>query len=481
MNKRSRYRWLAALPLLLAIVTVSTSFHRPKPVSPNIVLFYMDDLGYGDVSCNGALGYSTPNIDQLAAEGTRFTNYLAAQAVCTASRASLLTGCYPNRLGLSGAIGPNAKVGINASEETLAELLRQRGYRTGIFGKWHLGHLEPFLPLQHGFDEFVGIPYSHDMWPQHPNQANAQYPPLPLIEGNRTVRTLQKAGEQNELTTLFTQRAVSFIRANKKNPFFLYVPHPLPHVPLGVSPRFAGKSGQGLFADVMLELDWSVGEIMKTLREQGLDRNTLVIFTSDNGPWLNYGEHAGSPGGFREGKATTYEGGHRVPCLMRWPASIPAGRVCNKLITSMDLLPTIADLCGAPLPKQRIDGVNAAALLRGDHTADPRTQFYYYYRRNNLEAVRQGQWKLVLPHPGRSYVGIGMGKDGQPKPAPENHPEPLGLYNLSHDPGERYDLQQDYPDKVTELQRLAEAARSDLGDDLQQRQGAGIRPTGQVD
>ena len=460
---------------------------KPAPQRPNIVLFFIDDLGYGDLSCYGALGYMTPNLDRLAGEGTRFTNFLATQAVCTASRAALLTGCYPNRLSLSGAIGPNATTGLNPDEETLAELLRARGYRTGIFGKWHLGHHQPFLPLQQGFDEYFGLPYSHDMWPLHPNQnqARASYPSLPLIEGNQPVRVIQTMADQDQLTTLLTERAVAFIQKQKKEadakrPFFLYVPHPMPHVPLGVSARFRGRSGAGLFGDVMMELDWSVGQIMQELKRAGLDANTLVIFTSDNGPWLNYGDHAGSSGGLREGKGTTYEGGHRVPCLMRWPGVVPAGRVCNKLLTTLDILPTVVRLCGARPPKRPIDGIEWTALLKGDDSLVPRNEFLYYYRRNSLEAVRRGNWKLVFAHPGRTNEGLALGLGGKPGAGIESHAIPAGLYNLAHDPGERYDRREQYPDQVAELEKLAAAAREDLGDDLQNKVGRNVRPSGQV-
>lgn len=448
---------------------------------PNVVLFFIDDLGYGDLSCNGAAGYTTPNLDRMAAEGTRFTSFLAAQAVCSASRAALMTGCYPNRLGIAGAFGPGSPVGLNPEEETIAELLKEKGYATGIFGKWHLGSQQAFLPLQQGFDEYYGVPYSHDMWPLHPNQAKANYPPLHLIEGNTPGKEVKTLEDASELTPSITERAVGFIRKHKKDPFFLYVPHPLPHVPLAASSRFRGKSSAGLLGDVMMELDWSVGQILQELKQQGLDKNTLVIFTSDNGPWLNYGEHAGSAGGFREGKGTSFEGGHRVPCIVRWPGVVPAGRVCNKLLTTMEILPTVAKLCGARLPKKAIDGVDMMALLKGDETVTPRDHFYYYYRQNSLEAVRKGDWKLVFPHPGRTYEGFLPGKGGQPGPTTETHEFPAALYDLRRDPGERYDVREQNPAIVAALEKLGEEARADLGDDLQKREGKNVRPAGRVE
>ncbi|MEZ0484205.1 sulfatase family protein [Fibrella aquatica] len=452
-----------------------------KPVAgrPNIVLFFIDDLGYGDLSCTGAMGYETPNLDKMAAEGSRFTNFLAAQAVCSASRAALMTGCYPNRIGIAGALGPSSLVGLNPDEETLPELLKEQGYATGIFGKWHLGSKEAFLPLQHGFDTFYGVPYSHDMWPLHPDQARAKYPPLFLIDGNKSAKEVKTLADASELTPTFTERAVSFIRDHKRAPFFLYIPHPLPHVPLAASTRFRGKSQRGLFGDVMMELDWSVGQIMQELKKQGIDKNTLVIFISDNGPWLNYGDHAGSTGGLREGKGTTFEGGHRVPCLVRWPGVVPAGRVSNKLLSAMDILPTVVKLAGARLPKRRIDGVNWLDLLTGNDSVTPRTDFLYYYRKNSLEAVRKGDWKLVFAHPGRTYEGFLPGMGGAPGEHSENHEFPMALYNLQRDPGERYDVLNQHPTIVLELEKLADEARTDLGDDLRHQSGKNNRPPGQ--
>lgn len=258
----------------------------------------------------------------------------------------------------------------------------------------------------------------------------------------------------------------------------MYVPLPLPHVPLAVSARFKGKSERGIYGDVLMELDWSVGEILAELKKQGLDKNTIVLFTSDNGPWLNYGDHAGSSGGFREGKGTSFEGGQRVPLIVRWPGMVPAGRVSNKLLTTMDILPTIAKLCGARLPKKKIDGVEWMALLKGDDSQVPRDEFLYYYRKNNLEAVRKGNWKLVFPHPGRSYEGNLPGKDGMPGFVLENREFPFALYNLERDPGEKYDVSQQYPEMVATLNKLAEATRDDLGDDLQKRTGRNNRPAG---
>lgn len=473
------------LYLLLVTATIYLAPTTPKR-PPNVVLIFMDDMGYGDLSCNGALGYTTPHLDRMAMEGTRFTNFLTTQAVCSASRAALLTGCYPNRLSISGALMPWATNGLNPEEETIAELLKERGYATGIFGKWHLGHHQEFLPLQQGFDEYLGLPYSNDMWPVdyagNPATTGVQvrYPPLPLIEGNTKIGEIRTLADQDKLTGMLTERAVSFIKKNKNRPFFLYFPHPMPHVPIGASEKFRGKTGEGLYADMMQEIDWSVGQVLQTLKQTGLDQNTLVIFTSDNGPWLTFGNHAGSSGAFREGKGTTYEGGHRVPCLIRWPGTVPAGRVCNKLLTTLDILPTVISLCGARLPKRTIDGINWTDVLKGDDKQNPREVFYYYYRTNSLEAVRQGNFKLVFAHPGRRDEGFVPGKDGFRGENTENYPTPAGLYDLRHDPGERYDVTNNYPNKVAELQALAEKARDDMGDDIQKRIGRNVRPGGVV-
>lgn len=471
-------------PFLCILIAALVMAARPKTKvvkSPNIVVFFIDDMGYGDLSVNGAMGYTTPNLDKMAAEGTRFTNFMAAQAVCTASRVGLLTGCYPNRLGLSGALGPESKVGLNPSEETIAEVVKKKGYKTGIFGKWHLGSKQAFLPLQQGFDEFYGIPYSHDMWPLHPWQERAHYPDLYWIEGNNQGKQIKDLDDVSTLTPTITAKAVDFIKRNKKNPFFLYIPSPLPHVPLAASAKFKGKSENGIFGDVIMELDWAVGEVMAELKKQGLDDNTLVIFTSDNGPWLNYGTHAGSSGGFREGKGVSFEGGQREPCIMRWPGVVPAGRVSNKLLSTIDILPTIAQLIDAPLPEKKIDGIGFAELLKGDDSKTPRETFLYYYRRNSLEAVRKHDWKLVFAHPGRTYEGQLPGRNGKPGPAPEDHQFPQALYDLSHDPGERYDVQELHPEIVAELKKIADAAREDLGDDIEKVKGKNVREVGRVE
>jgi arylsulfatase A-like enzyme len=459
----------------LAALTSGCAENAVKPVS--FVVIYLDDMGYGDLTLTGATGYKTPNLDKMAREGVFFSHFYSPQAVCSASRIGLLTGCYPNRVGFRGALDHSAKYGINPEEETIAEVLKKRNYATAAYGKWHLGHVPEFLPLRHGFDEYFGIPYSNDMWPFHPTGKN-YYPPLPLIEGEEVVATNP---DQSQFTTQFTDRTVDFIRKNKDNPFFVYLAHPMPHVPLFVSDKFAGKSEQGLYGDVMMELDWSVGQVLSVIDELGLEENTLVIFTSDNGPWLNYGNHAGSSGGLREGKGTTFEGGQRVPCLMRWKGTLPGGVVMNNLASGIDVLPTLADIAGADLPERKIDGVSLRPLLMGETDAHPRETFLYYYRNNNLEAIRHGNWKLVFPHPGRTYAGFEPGADGMPGKAMESFEHQGGLFDLRRDPGEQYNVMEFYPEIAEQLNALANEAREDLGDDLTGMPGKNRRKPGYID
>lgn len=449
---------------------------REQSQTPNVILVYMDDMGFGDLGRTGAKGYATPYLDEMASNGLFCSDYVSPQAVCTASRAGLLTGCYPNRIGFSGAIDHTAKVGMPAGEETIAELLKEKGYATAMYGKWHLGFQKQFLPLQHGFDEFFGIPYSNDMWPNHPVNKN-YYPPLPLYEGNLII---EQNPDQSLFTTRFTERTLEFISRNKKNPFFIYLAHPMPHVPLFVSEKFAGKSERGLFGDVIMELDWSIGQIRERLREEGLEENTVLLVTSDNGPWLTYGDHAGSTGGFREGKGTTFEGGHRVPFIVEWPKTIPAGKVYNKLMAGIDILPTIAEICETKLPEKYIDGVSFAKVWKGDIALSPREEFYYYYRKNSLEAVRYKDWKLVFPHPGRTYEGLVLGKDGKPGQNIENYKHMGGMYNLSQDSGERYNVLFSSDVVYEKLLETAEKARRDLGDDLNKIEPTNTRPIGRI-
>lgn len=442
----------------------------------NFVIINLDDVGYGDFSCNGAYGYQTPNVDRMAAEGMRFTHFLVGQPVSGASRAGLLTGCYPNRVGFHGAPGPGSPFGIHPDEMTMGELVKQKGYNTAIYGKWHLGDAKQFLPLQNGFDEYYGLPYSNDMWPFHPQQGeSANYPDLPTIENNNVTGYNT---DQTQLTTDYTTRAVSFIKKNKNKPFLVYLAHSMPHVPLFVSDKFKGKSEQGLYGDVMMEIDWSVGEILKTLRELGLEENTLVVLTSDNGPWINYGNHAGSAAGLREGKGTTFEGGNRVPCFMYWKGTIEAGTTCNKLASNIDLFPTVAELSQSPLPRKKIDGVSLTPLIKGEKDANPRKSFVYYYGVNDLEAVTDGTFKLVLPHKHRTYEPFEPGNNGAPGTTGVGEVRKSQLYDLRRDPGERYDLISQYPKEAAKLLEIANKARHELGDNLTRNKGTERRLPG---
>ena len=450
---------------------------------PNVVLVFIDDLGYGDVGAYGASGFTTPNLDRLANEGKRFTDFYASQAVCSASRASLLTGCYAERVSIRGALGPFAEVGLSVEEETIADLLKGRGYATGMVGKWHLGHHAEYLPLQHGFDEYFGVPYSNDMWPVDfdgdpvTEGHKLTYPPLPLIDGYETSETIDDLEGQATLTTRYTERAVDFITRHQSDPFFLYLAHSMPHVPLGVSDKFRGHSAQGLFGDVIEEIDWSVGQVMASLDDLGLAENTIFIFTSDNGPWLNYGDHAGSTGGLREGKGTAFEGGPRVPAIVRWPGRIDPGTVSSEMASTLDILPTIAAITGASLPEKPIDGLNILPILVDEEASSPRTQFFFYYTAE-LRGVREGKWKRVYEHRTRSYTGVVPGRDGHP--GPYAFPTvPAALYDLENDVGETNDVSSEFPEVVARLDALAELARESLGDELTDREGSEVRPAGQ--
>ena len=461
--------------------------HAGAAAPPNVVLIFCDDLGYADLSCYGSERCSTPNLDRLAAQGVRFTDFYVPQAVCSASRAALLTGCYPNRVGIQGALGPRSKAGLHTNEVTIADLLKSRGYATAMFGKWHLGDQREFLPTRQGFDEYFGLPYSNDMWPLHPEYVNLPpedarrkrgYPDLPLIEGEKVVIPKVTSTEQNQLTTWYTEHAVDFIARNKAHPFFLYLAHNMPHVPLHVSAKYRDKSGRGLYADVIAEIDWSVGQVMETLEKNGLSEKTLVLFISDNGPWLLYGNHAGSAGVLREGKATEFDGGVRVPFIARWPGKIPAGSVCREPAMTIDVLPTLAALAGAKVPGDRvIDGKNIWPLISSQAGARSPQEAYFFYWGNHLQAVRSGPWKLHLPH---NYpVPTPQGKDGRPGKYLQ-HETGLALFNLERDPREIADVAAEHPEVVTRLEKLAEQCRADLGDSARKLGGKNVRKAGQV-
>ena len=484
----------AALLATLLASGISNPCRAQTPQRPNIVLLFNDDQGYGDVGCFGAQNFKTPNLDKLAADGTRFTSFYVAQPVCTASRASLMTGSYSNRVSLFGALNHESNVGIAASEWLLPEMLKATGYATAIYGKWHLGHRDQFLPTRNGFDDFLGLPYSNDNGPLHP--VVKTIPSLPLIENEKTV---ELDPDQSQFTRRFTDRAIRFIETNKDRPFFLYMPHVMPHVPIFASEKFKGKSGAGPYGDVIEELDSGIGEVLATLEKHGLAQKTLVIFCTDNGPFLSYGNHAGSAGPLREGKLTTFEGGVRVPCMMRWPGHIPAGRTSGDLLSTLDFLPTFAKLVGGKLSDNKIDGEDRWPLITGQPGAKPRENFYYYAG-DELQAVRSGPWKLHLPHEYLTPVQP-PGKNGKPANFDNLKPESMSvsglrgiasrhgyvvkkieqtLYNLDDDLGETQDVSAQHPEVVNRLLKLAEAARTDLGDSLTKRQGSSVRPCGSL-
>ncbi len=422
-------------PVLMCCLAVVLAFAGAtlcaEERQPNFVIFYVDDMGYGDVGVYGSTQIATPHLDRMAAEGVRFTEYYAPSPICSPSRAGLLTGRYPARYGMAqGVFFPDAETGLPEDEVTLADVLKAAGYRTALFGKWHLGHLPRYLPLQRGFDTFNGIPFSNDM------AVNARY------EGNEIV---DFNPDQRYFTRQFTEAATAYIEEYRDEPFFVLVTHPMPHIPLYASPEFEGRSAAGVYGDVIEEIDWSVGQLRAKLAELGLADNTFVFFTSDNGPWLDYAAHGGSAGALREGKFTTFEGGMRVPAIAAWPGRIEPGRVQDGVLTALDFLPTLAALAGAELPADRIlDGAEMRTLILKGGPAPQRTIAYFGFA--GLEAIRVGDWKLKLPGKGRNKQLIELDWPG----AFPDHG--LMLFNLADDPGERNNLAQSHPEKVAELE-----------------------------
>lgn len=419
------------ISFLLVFLVAFTSFaNAKKRMSPNVIIIYTDDLGYGDLGCYGNPTIKTPNLDRMASEGLKFTQFNIAANVCTPSRAALLTGCYPKRVGLhKGVLRGNSTTGLNTEETTIAEILKDQGYATACFGKWHLGHQEQFLPNNHGFDTFWGLPFSNDMSKKEQAlQGNKNYPySLPIISQSDTI---ELDPDQTTLTKKLTDKTVDFINTYKKKPFFIYLTHPMPHVPLYASSKFQNKSKRGEFGDAVEELDWSVGEIMTALKANKLAKNTLVIFSSDNGPWKIFKTKGGSSGPLRGAKGTTWEGGHRVPLIARWPNKIEGSKVCTEFVSNMDVLPTIAHLAGAQLPDAKIDGRNISdVLFNPEHTLEQKP-FYYYSKRGEIEGVRLGAMKLIC-----------VKGDYQ-------------LYNVEQDISEAYNLAKKQPNDVVRLKSL---------------------------
>ena len=409
---------------LKAVAGGAVAAAHAQSSQPNVILIYADDLGYGDLGCYGS-GIATPNLDRMAAEGARFLNFYSASPVCSPSRAALLTGRYPPRVNVPRVLGPGDDGGLAGSETTMAQMLKAAGYRTMCIGKWHLGSRPDYMPTSRGFDEYYGIPFSNDMWPR------------PLMHN---LEVIEQPAMLETLTARYTDQAVSFIKSAKGGPFFLYMPHTFPHVPLAASPRFQGKSGMGLYADVVEELDWSVGQVLAALADNGLDNNTLVIFSSDNGPWWQ-----GSQGKLRGRKGETYEGGMREPFLARFPGMIPAGTVSSGVASTMDLMPMLARLCSAPLPANPLDGVDIWPLLSGQQDQLDRDVFLYFDD-VFLQCARLGRWKLhVSRYNTRAWSPAPSGgKVNLPLPKPE-------LYDLEKDPQESYDCAALHPDVVADI------------------------------
>lgn len=458
--------------LLFVLLSLFLSTHAADK-KPNFIIIFVDDLGYNDVGAYGSKLHRTPNIDRMAQEGMQFSNFYVTSGVCTPSRSSLMTGCYPKRINLHESekgqwvLFPGNQRGINKDEITIAEILSEQGYATGIVGKWHLGDQPEYFPLNHGFDTYYGIPYSNDMGMMNgvgKVVRNRGYPPLPLFRDNDII---ELEPDQRLITQKYTQEARKWIRKHKDEPFFLYFPQTMPHAPQFSSENFEGKSANGKWGDAVEEIDWSVGEVFKELKAQGIDDQTMVVFLSDNGGAMNWGA---SNYPLRGGKGTTLEGGQRVPFIARWPKQIPAKNLNDQLATSMDLLPTIAKLAGGHAPTDRvIDGKDIWPLLSGKSNApSPHDAFYYYYR-GQLEAVRSGDWKLTVA---RSTTRNGK----------TTH-YPLALYNLREDIGEATDLASKKPLLVKHLEALLEKARADLGDDHPDHKtvGKNTRPAGYVE
>ncbi len=454
--------------MMLGALTPGLSRAQPAP-KPNFILILIDDMGYGDIGPFDSVENRTPNLDRMAREGMKFTSFYAAP-VCTPSRAQILTGCYAKRVSLPQVIMPDCPIGLSPKEHCIAELLKQQGYATIAIGKWHVGDQPEFLPTQHGFDSYFGLPYSNDMGgPANRARAIREHrPPLPLVQNDKVIETVTPEG-QNRLTERYTDVAVKFIREHKDTPFFLYLPHTAVHVPIHPGDRFRGKSPYGLYHDWVEEVDWSVGQVLDTVRELGLSQRTLVFFTSDNGPWLKQGTNAGVAGPLRGGKGGTYEGGVREPTLAWWPGHVPARTVVDAIAANFDFLPTFVALAGGTLPSDnKIDGKDISPLLLGRTQQSPH-EAHYYFAGNALQAVRSGSWKLAIA---RQSEGM-----GEPPPPRSGKPFTPTLYNLQTDIGERANVAAQHPEVVKRLQALIADMDADLGI---HKLGPGVRPPGRV-
>lgn len=458
-------RFLPALAAAGAVSLQSAPAQSAMPSKPDFVVILIDDMGYGDIGPFGSKLNHTPNLDRMAKQGMKLTSFYGAP-VCTPSRAQILTGCYAKRVSLPDVIFPACPIGLSPKEHTVADLLKAQGYATMAIGKWHVGDQPEFLPTGHGFDHFFGLPYSNDMG-QKTNGAGkiSPYPPLPLLQDKSVI---EAPVDQDTLTARYTAQAVKFISENRDHPFFLYLAHTAVHVPLHPGAPFRGKSGNGLYGDWVEEVDWSVGRVLETLKQLGLDANTMVLFTSDNGPWLAQGRDGGVAGPLRGGKMTTWEGGMREPTIAWWPGKIPADTVCVAVASEMDVLPTFVKLAGGQVPTDnKIDGKDIWPLLSGQSQTSPHRALYYF-NGMHLQAVRSGPWKLAI-----APQGTGRGR-GPEVPATFAKPR---LYNLDTDIGERINVATEYPEVVTRLQDFIRQMDADLG---RNGNGPGVRPPGRV-
>lgn len=444
------------IQLLVAVVLAVSSI--AEAAKPNFVIIFADDQGYGDLSCFGSTTIKTPNIDRLASEGRKFTSFMVASPVCTPSRAALMTGCYPKRVGMhQHVLFPQSKKGLNPDEYTVADHLKSLGYATGCFGKWHLGHHPEVLPTSNGFDTYLGIPYSNDM--NHPDNKGKPKggwagmdalwndPESTLTKWKtplyRDTKIVELPVDQRTVTRRYTQQAIEFVEQHQDQPFFVYLPHSMPHIPLYVPDDVRDPNPLNAYVNVIEHIDHEVGRLLNKLDELKLAENTYVIYTTDNGPWLQFKHHGGSAGPLREGKGTTFEGGQRVPCVMRGPG-IPGATVCDQLTGTIDVLPTIAAITGKPLPETKIDGLNVKDLWMGTTDESPRTEFVHYTSQGNLEGLRQDDWKLLVkkPRPPRNR------KNAPAKPRPTQ----VMLFNLADDLGEQNNLAEKHPEIVARLQ-----------------------------
>ena len=454
-TRQTRREFLKAAALSVATMglpQIGKSRESTKP--PNVVIIFLDDSGWADFQPFGTPAYKTPNVEQLAQEGCRFNQFYVPQAVCSASRAALLSGCYPGRTKVFGAHGPKAR-GLDPKYATIGQVMKTRGYTTAVFGKWHIGDQPDTRPWARGFDESCGLMYSNDMWEFHPENPEywGKYPLQFWDNGKVTIERVTKE-HQPMLTTWYTEHAVDFINRNKDKPFFLYVPHSMPHVPIFCSEKFKGKSGAGLYGDVMMEVDWSVGQIMKALKTNGVEDNTLVFFSSDNGPWISYGNHAGKTP-YREAKGTNFDGGTRSACIIKYPGKIKAGTISNRAFGTIDMLPTLAHLTGAPMPQNPVDGKNVWDLIVGKPGATNPHEYYPFSTGKNFEGIisGNGRWKLHLPHTYRTLVKAGH--DGMAGKYRQEKIE-LSLFDMEKDPYETTNVLEEYPEVAEKLRKLAE-------------------------